>query len=914
MVAALHLFSIEVSGWKAISHEKPVMIDFRDENGIGQSCLITGPNEIGKSSTFSALRYALFEIFNRGGQATQNWVNNDTLNAGQEARVFVELMINGEAYSIEKTRKGNGTGGTSKLFIGLGEQKVLLMQGKQADEKILELVGARNERKQTEENPAAWGLLAWLLAPQGMDSIVPAREGGIDTLGLDRSVDIEGNQLLKEINESLNGVLTEIRREPMGEFKSKKELNDSLANGVKVLENQMEEFSIWLEQVTRLEVSLQQASNRAKEASEAWDEFNKIGGVEEDRQSVKEKQRLLMLKEFQQTEADIAENVICKMKEIEKNLKNASNVVTKLTKEEAVATESKQKELDKQRRNNSIIEKIKGDLNSKRETLKGYQKELESAKILQEYSGLLSTLESVENAEGQLQELSKGGEIVDEEGIFSMTSLSKELLITESVLSIQRNSSIWNVKVDDGFDAEIYIDGKHHSHETDGIPLLHDLNIITSDDKKLVVQNTATDSDENYIVKHRRLLDKLESLGFESIIHLDEAILNQTNRLNEFRRLNEVILQHPSSLEIKSKIDSLIEKLPSKPVTTSVELLEKEISKLNHEIEELHESLETNEQLWNAQEVALINSRRDVETLTRQREVAKGLIKVYDEQRIKAVEEYGALDTCVRKHKDILKKLEETSRLLKQIEDSEEVQKSTRKSEHLRLEKNKSVAEKDLRDIQIDLSELKNSLERAYAEDLSSKLHDMYDSYHNNTRELQMYEQSVRARDTLSNRIRMKLTEATKIEITPIREKVQTWLHAVTEGKWTDVEFNERLEVLKIGGPMDSFLPGEQAGSHGLQQVIHALIRLAVATHIYDSSKEENPNFPPVTIVMDESQGSVDRNRVSLLMEQFNRAISEGKIQVIAISHRGDEFRSLHPVVEYDMKRKKIIDYSGDLN
>ena len=106
MVAALHILSIKVSGWKAIPHDNPVIIDFCDGSEHGRSCLITGPNESGKSSTFSALRYALFEIHDRGGQATSNWVNYYTDNSGEVAKVEVELLINGEKYTIIKQRRG----------------------------------------------------------------------------------------------------------------------------------------------------------------------------------------------------------------------------------------------------------------------------------------------------------------------------------------------------------------------------------------------------------------------------------------------------------------------------------------------------------------------------------------------------------------------------------------------------------------------------------------------------------------------------------------------------------------------------------------------------------------------------------------------------------------------------------------
>ena len=106
MVAALHILSIKVSGWKAIPHDNPVIIDFCDGSEHGRSCLITGPNESGKSSTFSALRYALFEIHDRGGQATSNWVNYYTDNSGEVAKVEVKLLINGRNTPLSNNEEG----------------------------------------------------------------------------------------------------------------------------------------------------------------------------------------------------------------------------------------------------------------------------------------------------------------------------------------------------------------------------------------------------------------------------------------------------------------------------------------------------------------------------------------------------------------------------------------------------------------------------------------------------------------------------------------------------------------------------------------------------------------------------------------------------------------------------------------
>ena len=61
---------------------------------------------------------------------------------------------------------------------------------------------------------------------------------------------------------------------------------------------------------------------------------------------------------------------------------------------------------------------------------------------------------------------------------------------------------------------------------------------------------------------------------------------------------------------------------------------------------------------------------------------------------------------------------------------------------------------------------------------------------------------------------------------------------------------------------------------------------------------------------MDESQGHVDEERVKLLTERFNTAIKDGKVQVIALSHRHTEFRNLDPVIEYRVDKRKL--YSNE--
>jgi DNA repair exonuclease SbcCD ATPase subunit len=425
----------------------------------------------------------------------------------------------------------------------------------------------------------------------------------------------------------------------------------------------------------------------------------------------------------------------------------------------------------------------------------------------------------------------------------------------------------------------------------------------------VIVRSTSATETESHVKRHHELMQSLSEFGHETIESLAKEISKEMQRNSEFERLSDILGNNPSLDELQQKIESLSEGIPAEPPKLPVEALEAQVTELSDSVERIQTQIDGVDEKRRQQEILITAARTQADRLTTERMAIEARVGVYDEERTKAIDENGSMKTRSNHLEDAKKRLAETQRLLDQIEGSEELKRTARVTEHQRLLKNKTRANKELSDLQIDLAQLKSNLEDVFDEDINSKVHDKTEAMRLDTVELQRYVLSVRAKDSLANRLRQKLTEATSIETAPIRDKVQSWLHAVTEGKWTDVRLNERLEVLEIGGPLDTFLPGEHAGSHGLQQVIHALIRLAVATHIYETSSENNPDFPPVTIVMDESQGHVDRDRVSLLMERFNRAIDDGKIQVIALSHRGDEFRSLNPVIEYDMKRREVLDY-----
>ena len=142
------------------------------------------------------------------GDFANDWVNNQTPNG---ARIELELLIDGDEFTILKTR-GNAKGsGNTILYEGRGGGRTQIVTGTDAVNEILEKIGARprgGAGSREDEQPSNWGILAWLLAPQGMDSVTPAREQGTQTIGLERAVSAQMVQVEEALKSNLDDQLT----------------------------------------------------------------------------------------------------------------------------------------------------------------------------------------------------------------------------------------------------------------------------------------------------------------------------------------------------------------------------------------------------------------------------------------------------------------------------------------------------------------------------------------------------------------------------------------------------------------------------------------------------------------------------------------------------------------------------------
>ena len=82
---------------------------------------------------------------------------------------------------------------------------------------------------------------------------------------------------------------------------------------------------------------------------------------------------------------------------------------------------------------------------------------------------------------------------------------------------------------------------------------------------------------------------------------------------------------------------------------------------------------------------------------------------------------------------------------------------------------------------------------------------------------------------------------------------------------------------------------------------------MACKIHGDKAKAADNPEFPAVALVMDESQAHISDGRVVRLMGIFNGEIKAGRVQTIALSHRMTEFQSLY-AINYNVERREATD------
>jgi len=895
MPAAINLQKVTVSGWKAID-ENPVEISFE-----GESWLIYGGNETGKSSTFSAIRAALFERPDAKGAFANDWVNNQTPNG---ARIELELLVDGRAYTIVKTRGTNGNGNT-KLYEGCGGGRTQISTGTDAVNEILELIGARPRGGvggRDLEQPQNWGILAWLLAPQGMDSVTPAREQGTQTIGLERAVSEQMVQVEEMLKASLNTQLTATGRiAGNSTYKAAIDAMDDATETLSEIETRRGKYTHLLQEIMQVEQLIEGENGKLVEAEEA---INDLVDEEVDLTDINAEIATIQGQiDTKEQEIVAAEQNVTALKEIENEANTRKNEL-KDFKDQIKEVHSTKKALDSKIKSNheqikSHAERLKE--NSEENLTKQGLLRVAAAETIR--LELKETLVKLDGLEKERSELLEQGPILDDDELRNMHDLVSRYDKADAMLEAISKGMGVSVQIDGDLKANWNIDGLETEVDSE-IAFAQEM-AIQSDDFTLNLKKE-TNEDMNWVEERNDCATEFEKYSVADSAGLRNKWEAERLRAKLAESLNAKIDPIPSREEIEGRLEKLTEQSDGGEELDE-EVLEVEIKALGIEKEELEtiiQELNDNTVPLEQESATLGNelgALRVSETAT------DALATSAYARRDSEIEANGVMATRVQRLNNLNGEQVDLKDGRKQLIVRKETEELAARGGLKQARRVKSHIERELIRKQADLNTLNSNAEELGGENLQQALVKANIAVNATRQNKKRIEGVVEAERRLLNRFTDALDVATELEIGPIKDQVQIWLAAVTRGKWTQLEMDSKLNVTRIDGPASLPIEGENVGSGGLKQVIHGLIRLAVACKIHDDKAADNPEFPPVALVMDESQGHVDDERVRRLVGRFNTEIERGRVQVIALSHRRNEFQALN-ARNYNVERREATD------
>ena len=176
------------------------------------------------------------------------------------------------------------------MFEGVGKQRgdSPICHGVDADLEIIRLIGASARSGRANEIPSDWGLLAWLLAPQGMDSVSPAREHGTQSLGLERAMSPDLTSVKLNLQSGLKDELTGENRDAKtgGRLHRALGIRKEAEDDCNSLSLRMESYFSLLQELHRIEIDL---VAKEQELELAREEEDRIRGEDVDTASLEGK-------------------------------------------------------------------------------------------------------------------------------------------------------------------------------------------------------------------------------------------------------------------------------------------------------------------------------------------------------------------------------------------------------------------------------------------------------------------------------------------------------------------------------------------------------------------------------------------------------------------------------------------------
>lgn len=848
--------------------------------------IISGPNEMGKSTILSALRAAFFSRYSSQARDIRKLQNSENLGA---PFVKVEFDINGERYQISKRF-------VKQRLAELHCPDGRIIRGDAAEDELQGLIGFGESGGVSGQSADMWNLF-WVeqgksFAPisvvdSARSSLHAALESEVGSVLGGR----RGRELPKIISVQRDKYVTPTGK-PKGEFKKLGEDANAFRESIANLETRRDSLSDSLERIEkcqkelkRLEddgadLTIQTELDAAESEAERLQNLDlEIKASESELRGIRE--RLLL-----------RENEVNTRRELEDKLKEKTlqiSIVTRQFEDWQEKEQAKQSERDSLRVDCS---RLSDQIADKDATVKNAEKILAQTKQWEESRHLESRLEQAQVLTQESRKLSAQAHAarVTDDKLEQIERAKADLDVAKA--TIRANATRVSFALEDGSAKGIKIDGEPIESERHVLETVSLIQIVIPERGLISIEPAVQDElqlRENERAAQVKYNATLESAGAES---LEEA--------KRLRSKREMLLR-----ESKARENEAHTHLPEIGKLGSMEAVEEYANQLRKTLGKTRDEENAPETLRaSTGQIELNDAKSAAERLRSERDSRQTELNRIDATLTDIKVERARAEEQQNSSRDRVNEIETRLTLIKPMEDLEEEVSKLRseitdlslrldilRSEFSdsdismiearigRLREQLKNRERNRRQIREEISRLSGHIESYEGAGIDEEIEQKRRELHIAVSEYNRIEQEVAILDLLTETLNEAENEAKEKFLSPIATRIKPYLDRLFPD--AELTMNEDLKILEIKRNF-----GELFGnlSMGTQEQIAVLVRLTFASLLAEQGQ-------PATVILDDALVFSDEERMKTMFDILFDA--SRRVQIIVLTCRESLFEGL---------------------
>lgn len=859
----------------------PYVVEF-DPRGT----VLTGRNEAGKTTLFEAIRRALFDR----SKSKARWTERITPNDVEAPRPTVALEFeHGER--VVRVEKEFGARGKTWLREWRETEWVLVAEREEADERLLEWLGAPTKRRPDADRPESWGAFQWLFVPQEARELPAESSDAADRLGLDRTgVSPEFDRVRARVLAAFDEVFTKTgqvaSRSDLAAARAEQESFEAERAALQIEVDDLDRMRRRWEEVTE---GLPAQEQEAAEAKQEWDAIDDavvdLSGAEAALEATSERSRRLTAEARQA--AQILE---------ERERREAAAAAEVNGHDEAIATHARTETLQKQAYDR--FERARRELVDTEQSLDRWRasrteerRRLDAAEARRALDEATARFEEAVRLDRGLAEAQErvGAEPPAAELLHKVEDLQAEIEADRRAIG----RTILRVNVQGDADAEVLLDGT---------PLIgmsgeagERIEVVLPTGARVVIEGGSRETArllEKAAARRGRIQQLLAPFQVESPAELRRIRDDRLERRGEVERCEERrrALDARTTAALAAELEqrrAALERFDGVPRESAddaptVHQLRERVARREEEIAAGEAALVAARERGREASSQLDGLRSELDAAARARDVARARRTAADQELGRHRERYGATEECratAARTRD--ESAAATAEERERRAELDRVQNDARqRRETVRRRYDRLAAR--FRKEEAKAAQLEEELERNAARGAWSRLADVESRQDAVRARIARLEERAEALRRLKETIDDVRGEAVSRVTAPIREDLEALLEDVTGGVYRGAKLGDALQPVALEGERAIEV---EDGSQGLRELVGTLVRLSVARHL---AKAE-----PQVVILDDPCVHVSRERTARLVERLNRLTAEGSVQVVVLTHREGEFAGL---------------------